>query len=1675
MKRFLSIALTAVMLMAAVPVQVSSEGEVLLTLEPVETAAEIPALAAVPAATPSPTPSPTPAPAQAEPIVILEIVEAPATPAPAAKAAPAEELPVVTVELAPAASQTPATDAPKVQAPAAPEKKAAEPAQAPASQVLTVTATVAAATEKESAEAQETAAPETEEPAAEAADETPAEELESEETVEIAEPETEGQEETETVELTVEEPAAAEEAEAEAVALELNETAEPETEETAEPEAPAPEAEETAEPEAPAPETEETAEPEAPASEAEEEAEPDTLALETEEPAEDSETELEALEVMELSDTELTSLEILTVSSPAMLADGVPALDAPRVVVSPELGRNGDEMSVSFYPVNNATAYSVKIFNSNNKVALNKSYGAREKGLLLKFETNTFVIGLNRVVVTASAEGYSDGVTEITFRSEIVELTASATSVETGVDYTLTVNAPRADSATLYEDGKAVSARTFNKNTAGSHTYRLEAAFGSGTLTEEVTVTVTATKGKLAQATVTVPDTVEQKDGVSFTVGAADNAARYTVSVYDAANKAILEDTAETAKTYQIEAAKLTAGEYRIVVLAEASGYEASTAEKSFTVTASAEHVAALAADKTEVPLGTDVVLTLSAPEADSAVLYSKVGDAEEQEEKSWTGEIPATYTVTCEEEARVAYRLAARWGEETVNSSPVFVNYVSDALEAPDLTLSAAAAKAGEQVKLDVKAVEHATNYYIAVCEPSGEVKVETSAKESADFTVNINTGSLPAGLYNIVVKAQAEGFTESESSIPFRVVDVVLAADPLIVDVGAEYTVTVTAEDAEAVNLFREGEEIPVDEWEDGEEFTFTDSSDEETEYVYTAEARYGDKWFTSNTVTVQVKNVVKLTASAATVETGTEYTIHGVAEDAESSVLYEDDTAVSGAGPDWKFTKFAAGQYTYRLEGKYGDTVKKAEVTVTVAASKGALAKAALDVAATVEQSENLRITLGAVPNATSYEMIIYDGTGKAVARVPSPRVGTSTLSTAGTLPVGQYRVAVTAKAAGYDQSVTEKDFSIVETVDHTLTITASKTSVTTLEAFTLTLTAPGASAMELVGVNQAGETVYYDTWESGGTQIAGPYYAFADIITYTLRGQFGSDWEESEPVAVRVTAAKGNLEQTTLSYYYQVASGADVNINFTAVPNAASYNLRLINAQTQEVAASAALTRVEAWKVTGLPDGHYLLEAEAAAPAYNASLTKGSLHVGAIDQTVAFTVADSTVNTGSDIVLNINAPHADQLRLYVKAGNAEEMLLDTFDYTAEYAFTYDRTATLTLRLEGLLNGVWVKASATRSVTVVAPNGTLKAPVVDVASQIKKGDTLIFTVSKADNATAQTVTIGLKSGTAVTKVYDGAAVSRTFKIDTSRLAEGEYVITASAAAPGYNAASATTSVYVGTPATPTPTATAKTTATPTATAKATATPKPTATKKPSSGGSSSGSSSSKKTATPKPSTTPKVVVATTITPVPLTTPAGLPTPAVAVTTAPAMEDNGIMYREAINVQETYGVDTSSDLDAFFMLLEMGEEMNITAAANGTRYVIQRVDQLLNDNEKKVFSTLKPKDQLFVTAAVIGMNEFVDLLDEGEFSIETWVLIDDVQMRVDNMSAQEKQDRRTKIQQLFGRPAASNGEAVYGIDVTISNGFTTRYERYTFRKDELWDWLLYKIYIGTSLGGNA
>ena len=112
MKRFLCVAMTAVMLMASVPAQVSSEGEVLLTLVPVETAAQLPALAEIPAVTPSPTPSPSPAPAAEEPIVVLEIVELSATPAPEKKiaAAPATENATAmgTTSKDPAAAESPA-------------------------------------------------------------------------------------------------------------------------------------------------------------------------------------------------------------------------------------------------------------------------------------------------------------------------------------------------------------------------------------------------------------------------------------------------------------------------------------------------------------------------------------------------------------------------------------------------------------------------------------------------------------------------------------------------------------------------------------------------------------------------------------------------------------------------------------------------------------------------------------------------------------------------------------------------------------------------------------------------------------------------------------------------------------------------------------------------------------------------------------------------------------------------------------------------------------------------------------------------------------------------------------------------------------------------------------------------------------------------------------------------------------------------------------------------------------------------------------------------------------------------------------------------------------------------------------------------------------------------------
>ena len=1415
---------------------------------------------------------------------------------------------------------------------------------------------------------------------------------------------------------------------------------------------------------------EKTAEPlekaEAIVPEAEGAAQDEVAATETENPVTE-ETDALAAEGAELEETtepEAAAPQMRMLMAAPLLGASGDALDAPRLTVLPSLVRIGNDFDISIYHVDNATGYNLKIFNKDNARVVNKDNGEIPEGNLLKltYKAASAIAGLNRVVVTATADGYADGVAETTFRTVVVELNASASAVETGEEYVLPPNVTEGATVTLYEDGTAVSGTHFTKYSAGTHTYRLEAVYDEGTLTAETTVTVSASKGALAQAAVTAPDTVARGEAVSFTVGAVDGANQYIVNVLDADGKAILQDTADTAKQYSIDA-ELTEGTYRIRVEARGVGYTPSTAEKSFTVTESVKHEVSLKADKAGVAVGESAVLTLTAPDADSAVLYCKPEDGEEQEEKSWTGEIPATYTVTSDTEGSFAYRLAARWGEETVTSETVTVRFVSEALTAPEFTLSEALIAPGDALNVAVTAVENATSYTVSICDASGSEKVKRDLERTENFSIQLPTDALEAGQYNVVVTARAEGYQDAESTVPLRVVKVTLTVDALDVNVGEQYTFTVHADGADVVQLICVGEEIPVHEWKAGETSTpYATAAEKEGEYVYTANAQYGEKWITGNTLTVKVSEAITLVASAATVETGAVYTLSAEGPAADRYTLYENDTAVSGTGTTWERKQFATGEYSYRLEARYGDKVKTATATVTVSASKGKLGEASLTVAETVEQSQDVRLTIGAAANAESYELIMLNQSGTPVISVPNPRAGTFTLPTGGKLPLGAYTLVLTAQAAGYDASVTRKSFTVVTAVDHTMTLTASKTAVNTMEVFTLTITAPGADAVDVEGINQAGQLVFYENWESGGTLTTSVSSAFADTITYSVYGRFGEDWEGGASVEVKVSAAQGSLAQTTLNYPYQVGTGADMNINFTAVPNATSYNLRLINAVTEELAASTVKSQAEAWRVSGLPDGHYLLEVEASAPNYNASLTKGSLHVGTIDQTVAFTVEDSTVETGEDIALNINAPHADQLRLYVKAGSAAEKLVDTFDYTSQYYYSYDSEATLTLRLEALLSGSWVKASAERTVTVTAPEGNLKAPVVDVASQIRKGDMLIFTVTKADNALTQTITIGLKSGTSVSKVYDGAAVGRTFKLDTSKLAEGEYVITATAAAPGYNAASAQTSVYVGTPATPTPTATAKATAT----AKPTATPKATATKKPSSGGSSSSGSSSSRKATATPKTSPTVVVAVTLTPSPLATITPVPT------TAPAMQDNGIMYREAINVQETYGVDTSSDLDAFFMLLDIGEEMNVTAAANGTRYTIEHIGELLNDNERQVFATLQPKDQLFVTASVIGMNQFVNMLDASEFSIETWVLIDDIQMRVNALSAQERQERENQIQRLFGQPATPNGNAVYGIDVTITNGFTTRYERYTFRKDDLWDWLLYKIYIGTAVG---
>ena len=379
-----------------------------------------------------------------------------------------------------------------------------------------------------------------------------------------------------------------------------------------------------------------------------------------------------------------------------------PQLAAPQVNISGESLTAGQELTISFPPVVNATRYETEVRNddgSNSRVY----YWDQPAQPDTPFTLPGYALGRGRyrVRVTAYGDGYRSATGEAAFaitgtRPAAPSVTADRDEIHLRERVTFTVAGEGIEAVRMWygEDrGQGVNP-TYTENstqavepTDGAFTWSWQA----GSSMEGRTITFQfATKQngvwsnwrekrytvlglpELAQAEILCEDSYPGGADVSFTFAPVANAQRYEYEVYDPNGDYIRGNTYDEPTTVSFNGYTLEPGTYRVTVDASADNYIASTAERTFTVTSKAP-APSVTVDKAEPAYRDRVTFTVACPGAEQLMArisndryvmdYSRINVFED----------PTDWTVTANWTGARSYAFAAlvdgRW---TAWSDPI-------------------------------------------------------------------------------------------------------------------------------------------------------------------------------------------------------------------------------------------------------------------------------------------------------------------------------------------------------------------------------------------------------------------------------------------------------------------------------------------------------------------------------------------------------------------------------------------------------------------------------------------------------------------------------------------------------------------------------------------------------------------------------------------------------------------------------------------------------------------------------------------------------------------------------------------------------------------------------------------------------------------------------------------
>ena len=647
------------------------------------------------------------------------------------------------------------------------------------------------------------------------------------------------------------------------------------------------------------------------------------------------------------------------------------------------------------------------------------------------------------------------------------EVTLSApASLEIGQDLTVVMNAIGADSMVLYyaDDSTAEYAAHTSGNVAGTESYsyrprfaahiswRLEAVFGTETITRTAYTEVVETKAPLEEAVIHAASSVTLGSAYSFSFDAVENAEQYSVIVSDGTNWLMMESHAP-GEVITLSADQLAVGEYDINVISSAVGAVSSYSHFAFSVIQETPQEPVNPSQvELNVPAQSKVrgslAVSVSAPGADEVALYLQADYDEGSEAESvfWqsTSETSFSASIMPFSTGSMNWRLTARYGTQWVEKTAVTVIPKPDTSLAPVTISAPATVDLGQDFSFSFSAVDGADQYYYDVYSPSENRLTNGSTFEAnVSFTV---PGSLVTenGTYRIVVSAFGAGANGSVSEFSVQ-------------GGSAEKNVELSAP-ATALTF-------------------------EEIDVAYAAPG--ADKIVLGG----EISNENGTTASV------------------EYMIWYG-----SAASPYHTYVPFESPlTVTWIVTAYYADGEIVVKTAQTVVSASGALEGTVISVPGQVAPGQSVTYTFEAVENAETYACDVFDGEGYLIDHYECEAPEAITVSD---LHEGDYYIVIYARAKGYRESVSTASFQVGQAGQSRVAELGMVSSVVKVgNTLELILNAPEATWVELWQIEASGsETLLYEV--SGG--VSNYHYSLtletAGALAFRMNAVFGLETEE-----------------------------------------------------------------------------------------------------------------------------------------------------------------------------------------------------------------------------------------------------------------------------------------------------------------------------------------------------------------------------------------------------------------------------------------------------------------------------------------------------------------------------------------------------------------------------------